>query len=136
MKCPHCGGVYIPTSDAEVEDDLDFLSKSLMPGVVRKRAPRIKSAALIQDFESFWKIYPKKTGRGKAEESWKRLSPPLVAVLEALSWQTRQPNWTKDNGNFIPMPVTWLNQKRWLDEPTAPVQRVSIYKTLVPRGTR
>ena len=24
--------------------------------------------------------------------------------------------WTKNNGQFIPYPSTWLNQKRWEDE--------------------
>jgi hypothetical protein len=27
--------------------------------------------------------------------------------------------WTKDGGQFIPHPATWLNQKRWEDEPMA-----------------
>ena len=25
-------------------------------------------------------------------------------------------NWNKDNGQYIPNPTTWLNQKRWEDE--------------------
>ena len=25
-------------------------------------------------------------------------------------------DWLKDNGQYIPYPSTWLNQKRWEDE--------------------
>lgn len=27
-------------------------------------------------------------------------------------------DWLKDNGQYIPYPSTWLNQKRWEDEGT------------------
>jgi hypothetical protein len=30
-------------------------------------------------------------------------------------WKNSQ-QWTKDNGQFIPMPATWLNGRRWEDE--------------------
>jgi hypothetical protein len=37
-------------------------------------------------------------------------------MLRALSWQRAQDQWTKDGGQYIPNPATWLNQKRWEDE--------------------
>jgi hypothetical protein len=30
-------------------------------------------------------------------------------------WKNSQ-QWTKDGGQFIPMPATWLNGRRWEDE--------------------
>lgn len=29
-------------------------------------------------------------------------------------------DWLKDNGQYIPYPSTWLNQKRWEDEDIQP----------------
>jgi hypothetical protein len=81
-----------------------------------------KVSTSTEGFDEFWSAYPKKTGRGDAEKIWAKMRPPLDDVLTALGWQRQQQSWVKDKGQFIPMPSTWLNQKRWLDEPTAPVR--------------
>ena len=41
-------------------------------------------------------------------------------ILSALSRQKQTPQWTKDNGQYIPNASTWLNQRRWEDEVTGP----------------
>jgi hypothetical protein len=38
-------------------------------------------------------------------------------MLRALEWQTACPDWTRDSGQYIPHAATWLNQRRWEDEP-------------------
>ena len=30
--------------------------------------------------------------------------------------RSKSTDWTKDNGQFIPYPTTYLNQRRWEDE--------------------
>ena len=70
------------------------------------------------EFERFWRIYPKKTGKGGAYASWKKQKPKIELVLIALSWQIKSDSWTKENGQFCPMPSTYLNQRRWEDEQT------------------
>lgn len=70
------------------------------------------------EFENFWMVYPRKEGKGKAWESWGHKNPPLQKCLDTLVWQKTSNQWTKDNGKFIPMPTTWLNQRRWEDEPS------------------
>lgn len=37
--------------------------------------------------------------------------------MQSLEVQVNSKQWTKDNGQFIPHPSTWLNQSRWEDEP-------------------
>lgn len=32
-----------------------------------------------------------------------------------VEWMKTQDDWKKDGGGFVPMPVTYLNQQRWLD---------------------
>ena len=69
------------------------------------------------DFENFWKEYPKKVGKGLAKRKWDSLSlDQQEKILEVLPKHSNQPNWKKDNGQFIPHPTTWLNQERWNDE--------------------
>ena len=37
-------------------------------------------------------------------------------MLKAIEKQKGSEQWTKDNGQYIPHPSTWLNQSRWEDE--------------------
>lgn len=37
-------------------------------------------------------------------------------MITALEKQKQSKQWLKDNGQYIPNPTTWLNQKRWEDE--------------------
>jgi uncharacterized protein YdaU (DUF1376 family) len=75
-----------------------------------------KESPLRQRFESWWKSYPKRIGKGAAWKAWKRIKPDenTTAIMVAsvvLQLTTRQ--WQE---GFIPNPATWLNQERWLDE--------------------
>ncbi|TBU86819.1 hypothetical protein DNK44_22035 [Pseudomonas dryadis] len=36
--------------------------------------------------------------------------------MQALPAHCSQPDWLKDNGQFVPLPASWLNGKRWDDE--------------------
>jgi phage replication O-like protein O len=72
------------------------------------------------DFDIFWKEYPRKTGKGAARKSWKKIKSPkatLDKIIAALAWQKKSEQWTRDNGQYIPHPSTYLNQERWEDEP-------------------
>lgn len=73
-----------------------------------------------QRFDAFWKLYPKKQGKGAALKAWKKIKPDkalferiMTAVQDNLD---RNQQWRRDNGQYIPNPSTWLNQQRWLDE--------------------
>ena len=37
-------------------------------------------------------------------------------MIKAINNQRNTEKWMKDKGQFIPMPFTWLNQRRWEDE--------------------
>lgn len=66
-------------------------------------------------FGEFWKAYPKKVGKKAALKAWKKENPPLDKCLATIGWQIKSEQWTKDHGQYIPMPATWLNQGRWED---------------------
>ncbi len=37
-------------------------------------------------------------------------------MIAAVVAQAGTPKWTKDQGQYIPNPATWLNEGRWQDE--------------------
>ena len=72
-------------------------------------------------FARFWSVYPKKIGKGGASKAFERLKPSeelLGTMLDALEVVARSEQWKRDGGRYIPNPATWLNQRRWEDEPT------------------
>lgn len=72
------------------------------------------------DFQHFWKIYPRKTGKGAAFKIWKRMSLDkrrrawLAAKRESANLEAQMRD---ARGNFCPHPATWLGQGRFDDEP-------------------
>ena len=74
-------------------------------------------------FDEFWKLYPSRngvrTGKAVARKAWMKLKGDdalFELILKALMWNLHSnDDWLKDNGQFIPMGSTWLNQKRWED---------------------
>jgi uncharacterized protein YdaU (DUF1376 family) len=73
-------------------------------------------------FDRFWQAYPRKEAKPTAAKGFARLKPdePLLAVmLAAVDRQSRSEQWTKDGGQFIPLPATWINGRRWEDEPVS-----------------
>ena len=73
-------------------------------------------------FDEFWAAYPKHVAKKPARRAWDKLHADrdlLDALLTALEWQTRTEAWQRDGGRYVPNPATWLNGRRWEDEPQA-----------------
>lgn len=68
-----------------------------------------------ENFDIFWKRYPKKVEKKKSFEKWLRIKPDLNLIMKALEWQI--PKWAKDNFKYVPNALTYLNGERWNDEP-------------------
>lgn len=70
-------------------------------------------------FASFWSVYPRRVGKAAARQVWRTLHPTAeltATILAAVQAQATCPQWTKDGGQFIPHPATWLKQGRWEDD--------------------
>lgn len=70
-------------------------------------------------FDAFWRLYPKKQGKGAAVKAWKKIKMDkrlfetiMAKVQENID---RNQNWRRNNGQYIPNPATWLNEQRWAD---------------------
>jgi hypothetical protein len=88
-------------------------------GKVRLELEIGKDNITTDRFEVFWTAYPKKIGKDKCRRwfaSHKITDTLLDNMLNALDTQKRSSQWSKDDGQFIPHPYTWLNQGRWQDE--------------------
>ena len=68
----------------------------------------------IEEFEKFWKIYPRKVGKKTALKSFTKINDKEyekvllgAEIFAELNQQTEE--------RFIPHPTTWLNQERYMD---------------------
>jgi hypothetical protein len=86
-----------------------------------KQKKKIRPSAYSESFLAFWAVYPRKVKKDEAWAAWlknvEKIKLPLTLIMAALAWQVDSADWTKDDGQFIPYPGTYLNQRRWLDEP-------------------
>lgn len=77
------------------------------------------------DFDAFWAAYPRRRGanpRAPARTSWDRATKrgaSSEAILAGAKAYATDPS-TKAGTEFVPMAVTWLNQRRWEDYKAAP----------------
>ena len=73
-------------------------------------------------FADFWDQYPKKVAKPAAAKAWSKIKPTgqtLADLMTGLIQQKTSPDWVKDGGQFIPHASTWINGRRWEDEPTS-----------------
>lgn len=101
-----------------------------------KRERAASAAAVSQPgelpgFDSWWKQWPaheRKTGKSECRRKWERKGLETIAeqVIAALGRCKASRDWTKDDGAFIPMPMSWLNKTPWETSPN---------ETTAPRGT-
>jgi hypothetical protein len=73
---------------------------------------------LADGFVEFWLEYPRKDGKARAFDLWKRQRLHLQAekVMAHLRAVKATDQWSKDGGRFVPHAATYLSQKRYLDE--------------------
>ena len=83
-------------------------------------------------FDRFWALYPRHEAKQNAQKAFDKINPDadlLNVICAAVEQWKKSEQWTKDGGQFVPHPATWLNQHRWEDEipkpaPQGQVKRV------------
>lgn len=76
----------------------------------------------VEQFEQFWRTYPRRIGKGAARKSFEK-AMKLATFEEIMAGLQRQlAYYASREQQFIPHPTTWLNQERWADDPQ-PVQQ-------------
>lgn len=97
--------------------------QELLPIVIKPKK-RLKQTnrkeVYSETFETFWAAYPdqRKGAKKVAYIAWRRIDEDesilLQLCLKALAWQNESDSWKQ---GYVPMPATYLNQRRWEDEP-------------------
>lgn len=96
------------------------VTESLQEPLLEKRREEKekKKEEYTREFEQWWKVYPRKTGKGKAFPAYQKALRFIDrdTLLEA----TRRfaISAAGKAGRFCPYPANWLNAKRWDDDPT------------------
>ncbi|WP_426143202.1 DUF1376 domain-containing protein [Pseudomonas sp. DWP3-1-2] len=87
--------------------------------MVQPGSTRQAKAEVLAGFARFYGLYPKRQKRAEAEKAWLKLSPSpelQATILAALAQHVQQGAWLRDGGQFVPLPASWLNARRWEDE--------------------
>ena len=74
---------------------------------------------LNREFEDLWHLYPRKQGKAKALEAYKRARKAGVdktIVLDGITRYNAQIKANKTKAKYIMQGSTWFNGKRWEDE--------------------
>lgn len=70
-------------------------------------------------FDLFWKHYPKREDKKKAQKAFSRINPDkdlLEKMIQVIEGKKASQQWM--DKQYIPLPTSWLNGHRWEDEET------------------
>lgn len=104
-------------TETEAETEKDMSSEAKAPDL--SLVPKAKAAkATQQGFADFWSAWPKhirKVAKQQCEAKWKTkdCEPMAQQIVAAVNAAKQSPAWLKNDGEFIPAPLTWLSQSRW-----------------------
>lgn len=101
-------------------NELSLIGESKNKDFSEAKPASTKSTSEDEDFDAFWSAYPKcerKSGKADCRTIWKtrKLSAVKDKLMAALEIDKASRGWTKNNGEYIPFPKTWLNKKRYAD---------------------
>lgn len=106
-----------------------------------KEQDKDKEKDIESMFAEFWSAYPRKDAKKSARKSFLQIlrasrdpAALLARIMNAIMSAKRSHQWQKDDGQFIPLPASWLNQERWedtgvsegFDEPSEEDQRQTL----------
>lgn len=111
-----------------------LFSDSLIPDSLMEAKASSSPAKPIDPpgFARFWATWPaseRKQAKGKCLDAWKKAkaekdADAVIAHVETLKASA---TWLKNNGEFIPAPLVYLNNRRWEGAETAtPLQQSSL----------
>lgn len=104
------GGIKGGDLDLDLNKDLD-LDQELKTKTTRE------ASECDARFDEFWIQYPRKENKQGAIKAFKKLKPSEKLFEEILSALSKQKTWPAFQNGYAPHAATWLNAKRWEDQP-------------------
>lgn len=75
-----------------------------------------KQSSFSEKFEKFWNEYPKCKRKGTKEvanKTFTKYQKDFEMIMKVLEEFKKDEMWTKNNGEFIAAPSSWLNKQYW-----------------------
>jgi hypothetical protein len=85
---------------------------------LRQDVPRM--VTLPNDFQAFWTAYPRREAKLAAFKAYTK-ARRLASAEDILAGVERYKVQMPEERRFRPLPASWLNAGRWMDEDDAPV---------------
>ena len=108
----------VPNLTVSNQTKTDKRESSIVP--VKTKGHRVlKPPVESAEFQKFWEAYPRKEAKVDALNAFFRLNPNkdlIEIMLGVIKEQENCAQWRNDDGLFIPLPATWINNRRWEDE--------------------
>jgi hypothetical protein len=104
-----------------IEEESNEESNKIVP-----IAAHLNGYVVPSDFTKFWEMYPSKRKglKGKALTAFEKICRPSFPhrptwqrLRAAILKQQQSEQWKADGGKYIPLAASWLNGKRWMDDP-------------------
>lgn len=88
----------------------------------------VERAPYSDDFETFWKSYPRRQAKGDAWKAWSQLrKQKLLPALDVLTVAAESYGRRSTEPKYVKLPGGWLREHRWLDESEAPPRPFNPY---------
>lgn len=96
------------------------LTNDATPEKEQTKVKRSTAKGTDTRFDEFWAVYPNRKDKKLARDRWANKDLDRIAdkIIAAVKVQARSEDWTKNAGQFIPLPSTYLNRERWEDAET------------------
>lgn len=81
--------------------------------------PETSSDTEYQNFCWWLDNYPKRRKKGDAWKAWQQtadIRPPIEQMIAVLDTQCKSNEWQKDQGQWVPLPSSYLRAWQWDDE--------------------
>jgi len=119
----------LPSKEVDIDTDKEKNKKTstnIKKG--RKKQDSVLGPSELEQFERWYKSYPKKVSRIEAEQEWKVLNPDAELVecmIKILHNQIANGSFSEDK-KYILHPSRWIKRKRWIDEDSQPLSSESL----------
>ena len=109
-----------PRQDSSTYSNTDFNNTDLNNTKIKNYKEKITPAEIEREFDQLWQLYPRKIGRKKAFDSFKKARKtkkiPFETVQSGLYRYIKYLESQATEEQYIMHASTWFNQEKWLDD--------------------
>ena len=105
-------------NETETNLNLKNKNKNILKESTPKSTKEKSALSTGRNFDKLWSVYPRHEGKQAALKAFEKIDPDdelLERMINAITVQKKSAQWS--DPQFIPHPATWLNGRRWEDEP-------------------